>query len=238
MATTTNKSASTVTTPSPQAPQITTTTSEKSGIHYSTLYLHTVPGTIKCVCLVRFSILIFPIRTARAADSWHLLYSFFSEIQIFVIIGFICIQCSQYSPMGIAQFFSTVAMISFWFTGILLVLYLFHVVYVFNKIPWMKIEFFFCLSAALLLMLTSSLVAARGVGLFTAAAVRSVFFLSLPFHCFFFSKSKSNSDFVLFHSFSDTSQCAPMAMTHSWNIDNTIPSRLWSIERLSLQSRN
>lgn len=115
-----------------------------------------------------------------------------------MIIGFICIQCSQYSPMGIAQFFSTVAMISFWFTGILLVLYLFHVVYVFNKIPWMKIEFFFCLSAALLLMLTSSLVAARGVGLFTAAAVRSMFFF-LPFHCC--SNFESNSDFVLFLQF-------------------------------------
>lgn len=89
-----------------------------------------------------------------------------------MLIGFICIQCSQYSPMGIAQFFSTVTMIAFWFTGILLVLYLFHVVYVFNKIPWMKIEFFFCAGATLFLMLTSSLVAARGVGLFTAAAVR------------------------------------------------------------------
>lgn len=90
-----------------------------------------------------------------------------------MILGFICIQCSQYSPMGIAQFFSTVTMIAFWFTGILLVLYLFHVVYAFNKIPWMKIEFFFCAAATLFLMLTSSLVAARGVGLFTAAAVWS-----------------------------------------------------------------
>lgn len=76
MATTTNKSASTVTTPSPQAPQITTTTSEKTGIHYSTLYLHTVPGTIKCVCLVRSLFPIFRISTTN----WFLTFiSFFSR---------------------------------------------------------------------------------------------------------------------------------------------------------------
>lgn len=62
-------------------------------------------------------------------------------------------------------------MIAFWFTGILLVLYLFHAIYVFHKIPWLKIEFFFCVGATLCLMLASSLIAAKGVGLFTAAAV-------------------------------------------------------------------
>lgn len=62
-------------------------------------------------------------------------------------------------------------MIAFWFTGILLVLYLFHAIYVFNKIPWTKIEFYFCGAATICLMLASSLVAARGVALFTAAAV-------------------------------------------------------------------
>lgn len=88
-----------------------------------------------------------------------------------MLIGFICVQCSQHSGIGIAQFFSTVAMIAFWFSGILLALYLFHVIYVFHKIPWIKIEFFFCVGAMLALMLASSLIAARGVGLFTAAAV-------------------------------------------------------------------
>lgn len=41
---------------SPTAPQIRTTTTEQTGIHYSTIYLHTVPGTLKAVCLVWISI--------------------------------------------------------------------------------------------------------------------------------------------------------------------------------------
>lgn len=124
---------------SPTAPQIRTTTTEQTGIHYSTIYLHTVPGTLKCVCLV------------------------------FVLIGFILVQCSQSSVDGRAQFFSTITMIAFWFSGILLVLYLFHVIYVFSKIPWTKIEFFFCVGACLMLALSSALLIAKGIGLFTAA---------------------------------------------------------------------
>lgn len=38
---------------SPTGPQIRATTTEQTGIHYSTIYLHTVPGTLKVVCLVR-----------------------------------------------------------------------------------------------------------------------------------------------------------------------------------------
>lgn len=171
MATANTKIPSTATSPT-TPPNITSSTTEQSGIHYNSVYLQTVPGTIKCVCLV--SSFVFFIVSHNLPISNNIV--FFSSIQIFVLIGFICIQCSQYSPMGIAQFFSTISMISFWFTGILLVLYLFHVVYAYHKIPWMKIEFYFCVAATLFLMLTSSLVAARGVGLFTAAAVRSIYF--------------------------------------------------------------
>lgn len=38
---------------SPQSPRIETSTTEQTGIHFNTFYLHTVPGTIKAVCLVR-----------------------------------------------------------------------------------------------------------------------------------------------------------------------------------------
>lgn len=37
---------------SPTGPQLRTTTTEQTGIHYSTIYLHTVPGTLKVICLV------------------------------------------------------------------------------------------------------------------------------------------------------------------------------------------
>lgn len=42
------------TVPSPQTPNIGATTTEQTGIHYNSIYLQTVPGTIKCVCLVIF----------------------------------------------------------------------------------------------------------------------------------------------------------------------------------------
>ncbi|XP_055298825.1 plasmolipin-like [Sitodiplosis mosellana] len=138
-ATTTTKMSSPPQT-SPTTPQVRTTTTEQTGIHYSTIYLHTVPGTLKVVCMA------------------------------FVLIGFILIQCSDHSGVTTAQFFSTIAMIGFWFTGILLVLYLFHAIYVLHKIPWIKIEFYFCAAETVLLMLSSAFIAAKGVGLFTAAA--------------------------------------------------------------------
>lgn len=58
MATTTTKISSTAT--SPQTPNFSTTTTEQTGIHYNSLYLHTVPGTLKCVCLVN----VFPAPSA------------------------------------------------------------------------------------------------------------------------------------------------------------------------------
>lgn len=95
----------------------------------------------------------------------------FLSPQVFTLIGFILVQCSQHSAIGSAQFFSTIAMIAFWFSLLLLVLYLFHAIYVFHKIPWTKIEFYFCVGATLFLMLSSSLIIAKGVTLFTAAGV-------------------------------------------------------------------
>lgn len=77
-------------------------------------------------------------------------------------------------------------MTAFWFTGILLVLYLFQAVYVFNRVPWITIEFYFCLIATLSLMLTSSLAASRGTAAFTAAAVSTLRIMIAappPFRC-------------------------------------------------------
>lgn len=176
--TTTKMSATTPPQPtSPTSPQV--TTREQTGIHWSTIYLHTVPGTLKCVCLVCFTQVFFrcdvsAIRSTYMCGPYCIYISFTIlciSFQIFVLLGFLCIQFSQHSGNGVAQFYSTVTMIAFWFTGILLVLYLFHAIYVFHKIPWTKIEFYFCAVAMLGLMLVSALVAARGVALFTAAAV-------------------------------------------------------------------
>ena len=63
---------------------------------------------------------------------------------ILSLLGFICITVSSQSSSSRGGWFNTVAMGGFWFTGILLVFYLFHIVEKFSKIPWIKIEFIFC----------------------------------------------------------------------------------------------
>ncbi|KAK0085241.1 hypothetical protein PV325_005531 [Microctonus aethiopoides] len=75
------------------------------------------------------------------------------------LLGFICITCSIYSSHGRGGWFNTVAMGGFWFTGILLALYLFHVVDKFQRIPWNKIEFVFCALWTAFYLLAASLAA-------------------------------------------------------------------------------
>lgn len=75
------------------------------------------------------------------------------------LLGFICITCSVFSNHGRGAWFNTVAMGGFWFTGILLALYLFHVVDKFYRIPWNKIEFVFCALWTLFYLIAASLAA-------------------------------------------------------------------------------
>lgn len=119
-----------------------TTTVTHPYIRYDPEYIKTIPAIIKVVCIV------------------------------LDLIGFICIEVSYFSHHSRGSFFNTVAMMGFWFTGIMLVFYLFHVCEKFHKIPWLKIEMYFCAAWALLYMLASSLAAATNVEAFQAAAVR------------------------------------------------------------------
>lgn len=59
------------------------------------------------------------------------------------LVGFICIEISQWSHHSRGGFFNFVAMTGFWFSGLMLIFYMFHVVEKFFKIPWLKIEFGF-----------------------------------------------------------------------------------------------
>ncbi|OAD57998.1 CKLF-like MARVEL transmembrane domain-containing protein 4 [Eufriesea mexicana] len=75
------------------------------------------------------------------------------------LLGFICITVSIQSTSSRGGWFNTVAMGGFWFTGILLVFYLFHIVEKFSKIPWLKIEFIFCTIWTAFYLLAASLAA-------------------------------------------------------------------------------
>ncbi|CAG9832858.1 unnamed protein product [Diabrotica balteata] len=91
------------------------TTTVQTNVRFDPFYIRTIPGILKC---------------AQMALN---------------LIGFICIECSGYlATHSRGAFFNFVAMTGFWFTGILLAFYLFHLIEKFHRVAWLKIEFIFC----------------------------------------------------------------------------------------------
>nr|CAD7447253.1 unnamed protein product [Timema bartmani] len=84
-------------------------TTVQTNLRFDPLYIRTIPGILKVVQIV------------------------------LNLLGFICISVSWGATTSRGSWFNTVAMTGFWFTGIMLALYLFHVVEKFYKIPWLKI---------------------------------------------------------------------------------------------------
>ncbi|KAJ8672720.1 hypothetical protein QAD02_003980, partial [Eretmocerus hayati] len=108
---------------------VTAQTSSTVHIRYDPSYLRTLPGRLKC-----------------------------AEI-VLNILGFICVLISTHSHHNRSGWFNFIAMTGFWMTGLLLVFYLFHFVEKFDRIPWLKIEFFFCAFETVGYLVTSALVA-------------------------------------------------------------------------------
>jgi uncharacterized membrane protein len=90
--------------------------------------------------------------------------------QVLNLLGFICIEISKYTNSKSGIFFNTVAMAGFWFTGILLVFYVFHVVERFYRIPWIQIELIFCALWTLLYLIAAIWVSTYSSSAYTAAA--------------------------------------------------------------------
>ncbi|EFN61419.1 CKLF-like MARVEL transmembrane domain-containing protein 4 [Camponotus floridanus] len=120
----------------------TTTTTTQPNIRFDPSYARTLPGILKIVQVV------------------------------LNLLGFICITVSSHSSHSRGGWFNTVSMIGFWFTGILLVFYLFHIIEKFSRIPWLKIEFVFCTIWTVFYLLAASLAAdyARHTEAFGVAA--------------------------------------------------------------------
>lgn len=107
---------------------VTTNMTVQTNLRYDPTYIRTIPGMLKI-----------------------------AEIAL-NLIGFICIEASGYhSYHSRGAWFNTVAMFGFWFTGIMLAFYLFHVVEKFFKIPWLKIELIFCSLWVLFYLIASCL---------------------------------------------------------------------------------
>ncbi|GLG92480.1 Uncharacterized protein GBIM_00170 [Gryllus bimaculatus] len=107
-------------------------TTVQTNIRFDALYIRTLPGMLK-VGQIAFNLL-----------------------------GFISMLCSITRHFSRGEWFNTVAMGGFWFTGIMLVLYLFHVVEKFYRIPWLKIEFVFCAIWTVFYLIAASLACAAG----------------------------------------------------------------------------
>lgn len=86
-----------------------TNTTVQTNLRFDSLYIRTIPGLIKILRII--------------TD----------------LLGFICINVSLYSLHSRGSFFDFVAMVGFWFSLIMLGLYLFHFVEKFYKLPWLKI---------------------------------------------------------------------------------------------------
>ncbi|XP_041989284.1 MARVEL domain-containing protein 1-like [Aricia agestis] len=102
---------------------ITSSTTVQTNIRFDSSYMQTLPGILKVI---------------QVGAS---------------LLGFISALCSSFSHLSKSQYFMWISMIAFWYTGILLGFYLFHIVEKFYKIPWLKMEMCFtCLWAPLYLL--------------------------------------------------------------------------------------
>ncbi|CAB3380057.1 Hypothetical predicted protein [Cloeon dipterum] len=95
----------------------------------------------------------FPWSAHDHYKSYH-----FQLVQIVCnMIGFLCVILAKYSHLARSSFFKSLSGIGFWFTGIMLLLYVFHVAEKFFRIPWLKIELGFCTLWTLLYLIASIL---------------------------------------------------------------------------------
>lgn len=117
----------------------TSTTTHPGSIRFDPSYIRTRSGLLKAIQVVSNNDVIIKIISYDILYLIKFIYLFIFFFQSMNLLGFICITCSIYSSHGRGGWFNTVAMGGFWFTGILLALYLFHVVDKFQRIPWNKI---------------------------------------------------------------------------------------------------
>ncbi|XP_047987561.1 MARVEL domain-containing protein 1 [Leguminivora glycinivorella] len=107
---------------------VTSSTTVQTNIRFDPLYVRTATGALKVVQVVSS------------------------------LLGFISVQAARFQYAGYGSFYSWISMIAFWFTGILLGLYLFHLVEKFYKIPWLRLELGFCALWAFFYLIAASLV--------------------------------------------------------------------------------
>ncbi|OWR49837.1 CKLF MARVEL transmembrane domain-containing protein 4 [Danaus plexippus plexippus] len=111
----------------------------RTQIRFDHSYLKTIPGIVKAAVIV------------------------------LNLLGFICIQSSAFWSNSRGVYFNVVSQMGLWFTGILLLLYLFHVVEKFHNFMWLKVEMIGCAVLTFLYLIASTIVVAFGSAAYSAA---------------------------------------------------------------------
>lgn len=142
------------------------TTTVDATLRYDPSYFRTIPGILKGAQVVCFLYEYFH------SKNWKSII--LTLFQLLNLLGFICIECSGVYSYATSRgpFFNFVSMTGFWFTGILLALYLFHIIEKYYRIPWLKIEFLFCAIWTGLYLIAASLAVSYPIEAFEAAGVR------------------------------------------------------------------
>ncbi|XP_050361615.1 CKLF-like MARVEL transmembrane domain-containing protein 4 [Nymphalis io] len=85
------------------------------------------------------------------------------------LLGFICIQSSAFWSNGRGVYFNVVALMGLWVSGILLALYLLHVVEKYHNFMWLKVEMIACGILSFMYLIASTIVVAFGSAAYSAA---------------------------------------------------------------------
>ncbi|KAG6453011.1 CKLF-like MARVEL transmembrane domain-containing protein 4 [Manduca sexta] len=126
--------------PNPPAPQSmgSTNTMFITAVRFDPSYLKTLPGILKCIVI------------------------------LFNFIGFVCVQASAFWSNGRGVFFNIVANLGFWFSGAMLLFYLFHLIEKYHNIKWLQVEMVACAVMVFLYMIASTIVVAFGSAAYSA----------------------------------------------------------------------
>ncbi|XP_022112288.2 plasmolipin-like [Pieris rapae] len=85
------------------------------------------------------------------------------------LLGFICIQSSAFWSNWRGVYFNVTAHLGLWFSVILLLLYMFHLIEKYHNMKWLQIEMIGCGLVTFLYLIASTIVVAFGTATYSAA---------------------------------------------------------------------
>ncbi|CAK1550839.1 unnamed protein product [Leptosia nina] len=84
------------------------------------------------------------------------------------LLGFICVQSSSFWSNWRGVYFNVTAHLGLWFSVILLLLYIFHLIEKYHNVKWLQIEMIGCAIVTFLYLIASTIVVAFGSAAYSA----------------------------------------------------------------------